>query len=91
MTIYEKVFGTNRDESDETCYMCGCPSNFGFKDLEGEKCSCTSCADCWNRPAEGNALEEPKEPHILDSGNRREFESGVKEKKITMRHHFLPK
>lgn len=75
MTIYEKVFhGENRNE---VCCWCGCPSNFGFKDLEGDKCSRTSCADCWSRPAEGNELEEPREPHILDSGNRREFETGA--------------
>lgn len=71
MTIYEKVCEMN---GDENLAIHLCPSDFGFKDLEGMTCDCTKCTDCWNRPAEENEL---KEPHILDSGNRREFESGA--------------
>lgn len=81
MTIYEKVFGANFDEG---IAHANCPVEFGFKDLPDGECERTNCSDCWKRPAEGNEViryadNKPinESPHILDSGNRREFETGA--------------
>lgn len=88
MTIYEKVFGANFDDSVAHAH---CPSDFGFKDSFYSNGFCNSghCEDCWKRPAEGNELKDQdktvryadnkpvESPHILDSGNRREFASGA--------------
>lgn len=52
-----------------------CPSDYGLKDIE----DCggpegADCLACWRRKAE---VDNADGPRILDSGNRRQFESGA--------------
>lgn len=69
----------------------GCPHKYGYLDkpdyCDGPDRGYDSklCVKCWNREIPDNidGSEEnkdcatPSEPHILDSGNRRKFESGA--------------
>ncbi len=67
----------------------GCPHKYGYLDkpdyCDGPDRGYDSklCVKCWNREIPDNDREEskdcatPSEPHILDSGNRRKFESGA--------------
>lgn len=69
----------------------GCPHKYGYLDkpdyCDGPDRGYDSklCAKCWNREIPDNIdggedskdCTAPSEPHILDSGNRRQFESGA--------------
>lgn len=64
----------------------GCPNEYGYMDAPlyccspyGENIPDTmtrqeACTRCWNREIPGT---ESATPHILDSGNRRQFETGA--------------
>ena len=51
------------------------------KTLSGTECIADSCTVCWNREIPEEPQEQPTDtptqPQILDSGNRREFETGA--------------
>lgn len=55
-----------------------CPSYFGYLPNPIDGCASISCKDCWDREIP-EIEEETKDdnPHILDSGNRREFGTGA--------------
>lgn len=56
--------------SDEFSGGCdGCPSMYGYL-LDPERCG--DCTDCWDREIPGT-----ENPRILDSGERREFDTGA--------------
>lgn len=55
-----------------------CPAHFGYEDepildYRGRCLRATNCEDCWNREMPGTE----EKPHILDSGERRQFETGA--------------
>lgn len=81
MTYIEKVMKEHPELNAEAILRTQCPSVYGYDDIpecEGITCG-NSCKACWDRK-----FEEVKEPKtdathrkILDSGNRREFETGA--------------
>lgn len=81
MTYLEKVESMDKSELSKILMEDHCPSRFGLKNHCVEDTGGFDCESCWNR----EILEEPQEqptdtptqPQILDSGNRREFETGA--------------
>ena len=82
MTYLENHLLDFPDATPEKIYRVLCPpdTNNTFK----YKCYCKksiSCEDCWNREIPEEPQEQPTDtptqPQILDSGNRREFETGA--------------
>ena len=81
-----------REFPNKDCYdPDGCPYDYGYM-VSPEKCpalditlnSKKACAECWNRvipeiddETMETVVEDLKTPHILDSGARREFETGA--------------
>lgn len=66
-----------RPNSPGGCF--GCPSHYGYLADPDSCCDGMSetCTECWDReiPEENNTANDT--PHILDSGHRREFETGA--------------
>lgn len=82
MTCKEKLQLEHPECVYELFGFCnGCPSDYGYLD-DPEYCypSESVCIQCWDReiPEDGKT-EQPtnSEPHILDSGDRTEFETGA--------------
>ena len=51
-----------------------CPYKCGYEKLDADSAHCEmGCTACWNREMPGTE----EKPHILDSGERREFETGA--------------
>ena len=75
MTCLEKLRTEHPEKLCSALYggASGCPYDYGYL---GRPSYCSregdpnKCAKCWNR-------EMPESPKILDSGNRREFETGA--------------
>lgn len=81
-----------REFPNKDCYdPDGCPYDYGYM-VSPEKCpaldialnSKKACAECWDRvipeiddETMETVVEDLKTPHILDSGTRREFETGA--------------
>ena len=62
-----KVFGLKEGEWN-------CPYKNGYEDAPNVDTHCMQpCMDCWNREMPGTE----EKPHILDSGERRQFETGA--------------
>ena len=92
MTAKEKILKTNPDVSNDVLVGRYCPSDFGEKEHCAYVNRNSDCEACWNQeisaepqeqPCTISAGEPPKctdaptQPQILDSGNRREFETGA--------------
>lgn len=81
MTCKEKLQLEHPECVYELYGLCtGCPSKYGYLD-DPEYC-CPSgyvCIQCWNREIPEEKTEQPTndKPHILDSGDRTEFETGA--------------
>ena len=95
VTCREKIALERPDCISSECIggVESCPNDYGYME-KPRYCDLGStselCTKCWDREIPGTEkLSTSKEPHILDSGNRREFESGATEKKITMKHYFI--
>ena len=81
MTVKEKILQTNPDILNDELVGKYCPSDFGEK----EHCVYVNrnfdCEACWNYESSDEPQEQPTDtptqPQILDSGNRREFETGA--------------
>lgn len=92
MTAKEKVFSMDKTEAINLHTEGFCPSTFGIEDhcvyVNGDY----DCEFCWNHEIPDEPQEQPctigagappkctdtpTQPQILDSGNRREFESGA--------------
>lgn len=81
MTAKEKLLSMEKTELIEKLMAGYCPSNLDIKDnciyVNGE----FDCQACWNREIPEEPQEQPTDtptqPQILDSGNRREFETGA--------------
>lgn len=77
MTFKEKLLQDHPDKvrtSSISSGCSGCPSNYGYEPERDEFwCDEISCSACWNRQMYG--AEE--KPHILDSGERRQFKTGA--------------
>ena len=80
MTCIEKLKLEHPDKVDKD-YQHGCPSAYGYLPDPGsafDYCTQNACEKCWNREIpETKEKPEVNKPRILDSGNRREFESGA--------------
>ena len=83
VTCREKIALERPDCIDSECLggVESCPNNYGYME-KPQYCDLGStpelCAKCWDREIPGTEkLSTSKELHILDSGNRREFESGA--------------
>ena len=78
MTFREKLLKENHMDP-LTLGTPVCPRNYGYEDIS--PCNANlemSCSACWNREIPGTEPMWPKEnPHILDSGERTEFETGA--------------
>lgn len=82
MTAKEKVLSMDKTEAINLLTEGYCPSTFGIEDhcvyVDGDY----DCKSCWNREIPDEPQEQPTDtptqPQILDSGNRREFETGAK-------------
>lgn len=86
MTCREKLAIEHPEHIDPSSFggCRGCPSSFGY--LYDMKPSCTpspeECTECWDREIPEETVDtevavKGNEPHIKDSGNRREFDSGA--------------
>lgn len=81
MTAKEKVLSMDKTEAINLLTEGYCPSTFGIEDhcvyVNGDY----DCKSCWNHEIPDEPQEQPTDtptqPQILDSGNRREFESGA--------------
>lgn len=80
MTFIKKLLQDRPDLEFAKSGTIGCPSDYGYeskRDYEttsnGRRCRGTSCPDCWAR----QMPETGEQPHILDSGERRQFETGA--------------
>lgn len=77
MTFKEKLMQEHPDKLGEDfdggCE--GCPHNYGYEQrrTNGDWCISHTCTECWNRQMPGTE----EKPHILDSGERRQFETGA--------------
>lgn len=59
------------------CFSC--PHEYGYLD-KPEYCSFANCYKCWDREipsTEDMAVKADDRPHILDSGERRQFDTGA--------------
>lgn len=78
MTFKEKW---ERDHSGEKFSLTGhgteswrCPYKCGYEKIDADSAHCEmGCTACWNREMPGTE----EKPHILDSGERRQFETGA--------------
>lgn len=77
MTFYEKLLQDKPQLKPVPSNAVGCPSDYGYESAHGDRwCPEARCADCWNREMPDD--EKNKDlPHILDSGERRQFETGA--------------
>lgn len=92
MTAKEKLLSMDKAEITNLLIEGYCPSNFGMEDhcvyVNGDY----DCNSCWNHEIPDEPQEQPctigagappkctdtpTQPQILDSGNRREFETGA--------------
>ena len=79
MTAKEKVLSMGITNTANSIIERFCPSNFDMEDhcvyVNGDY----DCKFCWNHeiPDEPQKQPTPTQPQILDSGNRREFETGA--------------
>lgn len=80
MTAKEKVLSMDKTEAINLLTEGYCPSTFGIEDhcvyVDGDY----DCKSCWNQEIPEEPQEQPTDtptqPQILDSGNRRKFETG---------------
>jgi hypothetical protein len=92
MTAKEKLLSMEKPELIEKIITGWCPSNFGMEDNCRCVNDAYDCESCWNREipeepqeqpctigagAPPKCTDTPTQPQILDSGNRREFETGA--------------
>lgn len=75
MTCREALKNQHPEYVDDNEYTGGChrcPHDYGYADIP-EWCDCDekTCRQCWDREI------EKEKPHILDSGERREFTTGA--------------
>lgn len=81
MTYIEAAMKKGTDKTAEGVMESMCPDDFG---LTTPKCEAYEgdCEACWNTEIPEEPQEQPTDtptqPQILDSGNRREFETGAK-------------
>lgn len=77
MTYREKMLLEHPEVKANKIFMVGCPFEYGLEasyNCKDPTCrSRQDCIDCWNRQMSGTE----EKPHILDSGERRQFESGA--------------
>lgn len=74
MTFAQKYIQDHPDDDVMKIIDTYCPYDFRYE-KKTEKDECTGdCATCWNRKI---PTDTPTQPQILDSGNRREFETGA--------------
>lgn len=77
MTFKEKLTKEhpNRIGPDYDGGCEGCPHNYGYEQhrTNSDWCISHTCTECWNREMPGTE----EKPHILDSGERRQFETGA--------------
>lgn len=82
MTFREKLLQEHPDKiAPRYVGGCkGCPRHYDYEDKTPSECNMwygeERCNECWDRQMPGTDADEPKS-HILDSGNRREFETGA--------------
>jgi hypothetical protein len=78
MTYLEKVKSMDKSELSEILMEDHCPSRFGLKNHCVEDTGGFDCKSCWNQEIpDDQPTDPPTQPQILDSGNRREFETGA--------------
>ena len=79
MTAKEKVLSMDKTDVTNLLIERLCPSNFGMEDHCVHVNGVYDCKFCWNHeiPDEPQKQPTPTQPQILDSGNRREFETGA--------------
>lgn len=81
MTVKEKILETNPDILNDELVYKYCPSDFGEKDHCVYVNRNFDCEACWNYESSEELQEQPTDtptqPQILDSGKRREFETGA--------------
>lgn len=81
MTAKEKLLSMDKTDVTNLLIEGYCPSNCGMEDhciyVNGD----FDCESCWNSEIPEEPQEQPTDtpthPQILDSGNRREFETGA--------------
>ena len=77
MTFKEKVAKERPNRLNPDCDggVEGCPHNYGYEQhrTNSDWCISHTCTECWNREIPGSE----EKPHILDSGERRQFETGA--------------
>lgn len=76
MTFKEKLMQEHPEKAIKNEYCFGCPSEYGYEAEQSCKKRPISCIDCWNRET-FEEMTADTQPHILDSGTRREFETGA--------------
>ena len=77
MTFLEKGKQTNPQEAD-VLIRDYCPADLHLEEHSPCGDMNSNCAKCWNREMpEEQPTDTPTQPQILDSGNRREFETGA--------------
>ncbi len=74
MTFAQKYIQEHPDDDVMKIIDDYCPDNFGYERKRTNEECIENCAKCWNREI---PTEAPTQPQILDSGNRREFETGA--------------
>lgn len=76
MTFKEKLLQDRPDLKFAKPNSIGCPETYGYASKHADRwCDSTTCEECW-----GREMPEAKNkdlPHILDSGERRQFETGA--------------
>lgn len=83
MTFKEKLMEEYPEKANkEGFFLYFCPSQFGYEEVGKCKqmtCSIENCKECWDRevPVANTDEKTNSDPHILDSGTRREFETGA--------------
>lgn len=92
MTFLEKCKQENPQKDTNIIIRDYCPTNFGLEDHSPCVEMDSNCVRCWNRKIPDEPQEQPctigagappkctdtpTQPQILDSGNRREFETGA--------------
>ena len=77
MTFREKLLQEHPELKAKRISMVGCPFDYGLEasyNCKDPTCrSDPSCRVCWSRAMPGTE----EKPHILDSGERRQFETGA--------------